>query len=128
MQLGAVMEPGTPGIGSDFQSIYDSLLTTCTSCHSANGAYKNLVLDFSSKDTAYKTLVDKRAFSGSGGKCSGRTLVKPNDCEGSLLYQKLAFKTGSPEICGDSMPYLAPMVSADVQKAVCDWIDAGAKP
>jgi hypothetical protein len=128
MQLGAVMDPGEAGIGSDFESIYDKLLTTCTSCHKAGAAYESLVLDFSTKDTAYKTLVGKRAVSGSGGMCSGRTLVKPNDCEGSLLYQKLAFKTGSPEICGMSMPYGAPMVSPDVAKAVCDWIDAGANP
>jgi hypothetical protein len=129
MQLGAVMEPGVAGVGADFQSIYDSLLTTCTSCHSANGAFSGLVIDFSTKDSAYKTLVDKRASAaGPGGKCGGRTLVKPNDCEGSLLYQKLAFKTGSPELCGASMPLSAPMVSAEVQKAVCDWINAGAKP
>jgi hypothetical protein len=128
MQLGAVMPTGKSGISADFQSIYDNLLTTCTSCHSTSGAYKQLVIDFSSKDAAYKTLVGKQAITGSGGECSGRTLVKANDCKGSLLYQKLAYATGSPEICGQSMPFGLPMVSEEIQKAVCDWIDAGATP
>lgn len=128
MRLGAVTDPGTAQVSADFQSIYDTLLTTCTACHSPSGAYSKFVIDFSSKDAAYKTLVGKSAFTGSDGKCKGRTLVKPNDCKGSLLYQKLAYATGSPETCGASMPYLAPMVSTDLQEAVCEWIDAGAKP
>jgi hypothetical protein len=74
------------------------------------------------------TLVSKNAFSGAGGMCMGRTLVKPMDCQNSLLYQKLAFATGSAELCGAPMPFLGAMVSADVQKAVCDWITAGAMP
>ena len=128
MQLGAVMPAGEAPINADFESIYANLLTTCTSCHSATGAYKQLVIDFSSKDAAYKTLVSKSAVTGSEGKCSGRTLVKPNDCKGSLLYQKLAYATDSPETCGASMPLNLPMVGEEAQKAVCDWIDAGAMP
>jgi hypothetical protein len=128
MQLGSVVMQGKPTIGPNFQSIYDNLLTTCTTCHSATGAYKNLGLDFTTKDSAYMTLVNKNAFAGSGGMCMGRTLVKPMDCQSSLLYQKLAFATGSSQLCGMSMPYGAAMVSSDVQKAVCDWIAAGAMP
>ena len=70
--------------------------------------------------------MNKSAVMGSGGVCGGRTLVKPMDCKGSLLYQKLAYATGSPELCGMSMPYGTAMVGADIAKAVCDWIDAGA--
>jgi hypothetical protein len=126
MALGSLVAPGTAAIASNFASIYDNLLTTCTSCHGANGAYKQLVINFDSKDTAYATLLNKTAVMGSGGMCGGRTLVKPMDCKNSLLYQKLAYATGAPELCGMSMPYGAAMVSADVAKAVCDWIDAGA--
>jgi cytochrome c5 len=125
MALGKVVPPGTAAIAANFASIYDNLLTTCTACHSAVGTYKQLVLDFASRDAAFATLVNKIAVTGSGGMCSGRTLVKPMDCKNSLLYQKLA-ATGAPELCGASMPFGAPMVSADVAKAVCDWIDAGA--
>ena len=85
-----------------------------------------LVVDFSTKDTAYATLVSKTAVTGNGGMCMGRTLVKPNDCANSLLWQKLKYGTGSPELCGASMPFGAAMVSADVAQAVCDWINAGA--
>lgn len=126
MALGKVIDPGTSTIAADFASIYDNLMTACTSCHSAAGVYKQLVIDFTSEDTAYATLVNKMAVTGSGGVCSGRTLVKPMDCKNSLLYQKLAYATGAPELCGMSMPFGGAMVSADVAQAVCDWIDAGA--
>jgi hypothetical protein len=128
MALGKIEAPGTAAIAADFGSIYDNLLgqTICTSCHSAAGAYKQLVLDFTSKDTAYATLFNKTAVLGSGGMCGGRTLVKPMDCKGSLLYQKLAYATGAPELCGSPMPFGGTMVSPDIAKAVCDWITAGA--
>jgi hypothetical protein len=127
MAVGTIMDPGTASLAPTFQSIYENLLTTsCVSCHSATGAYKQLVLDFSTADMAYATLVGKATFTGSGGSCSGKTLVKANDCNNSVLYQKLKYVTGSPELCGASMPFGAAMVSADVAQNVCDWINAGA--
>jgi hypothetical protein len=126
MALGKVEAPGTAAVGATFASIYETLTPQCASCHSTNGAYKQLVVDFSTQDAAYATLVSKTAVTGNGGMCMGRTLVKPNDCANSLLWQKLKYATGSPELCGASMPFGATMVSADVAQAVCDWINAGA--
>jgi hypothetical protein len=128
MGLGTILDPGKASIGPTFPSIYENLLTTCVSCHSPNGAYKQLVLDFSTQQQAYATLVGKMTVMGAGGVCGGKTLVKSGDCNNSVLYQKLAYPTGSPMLCGMSMPFGAAMVAPDVAKAVCDWINAGAMP
>jgi len=126
MALGPTVDAGKASIAPNFASIYDNLLKTCVSCHSATGAYKQLVIDFSTKELAYSTLLGKMSVAASGATCPGRTLVKAGDCEGSFLYQKLKYATGSPQSCGASMPFGAAMVSADVSQAVCDWIKAGA--
>lgn len=126
--LGPAVDAGKSSIAADFASIYTNLLTTCVSCHSATGAYKQLVIDFATKDTAYATLVGKTAVMGNGGMCGGRTLVKAGDCENSLLYQKIKYPTGSPQLCGMSMPFGAALPPPAVSQAVCDWIKAGAKP
>jgi hypothetical protein len=129
MLLGAVMDPGMSTIGGTFQSVYDNLLTTCTVCHGATPAYKYLGLDFSTKDAAFASLVGKDAFAGADAKCGGRgKLVAPGNCQMSLLYQKLSLKKGAAELCGDPMPLNGATVSAASQKAVCDWIMAGAMP
>jgi hypothetical protein len=128
MMLGAVLDPGTSTIGTTFQSIYDNLLTTCTACHGATSPYKNQALNFSTKDAAFASLVGKNAFDMTDAKCKGRKLVTPGDCEMSLLYQKLSLTKGSADLCGDPMPLTGSMVSAATQKAVCDWIMAGAMP
>lgn len=126
--VGEVKDPGMSAVsGASFQSIYDTLAPSCASCHSANGAYKQLVIDFTSKDTAYATLVNKMSVTGSGGMCAGKTLVKPMDCEGSLLYTKIKYASGAPQLCGSPMPFGGAMLSADIVQAVCDWITAGAK-
>lgn len=127
-QLGAVQDPGTSSVNSTFQSIYDNLLVTCAGCHSAMSPYKNQALNVSSKDAAYMSLVKKPAFAGTDAKCSGRTLVTPGNCMTSLLYQKLSLKKGDAQLCGDPMPLDGAMTSAATQKAVCDWITAGAMP
>jgi len=126
MALGKVLPAGKASVGATFDSIYDTLTPQCASCHSVNGAYKQLAIDFSTKDNAYATLVSKPAVNGNGGMCTGRTLVKPMDCANSLLWQKLKYPMGAPELCGAPMPFGAPMLSADIVQAVCDWINAGA--
>lgn len=128
MMLGAVMPPGTATIGVTFESIYRNLLTACTACHGATSPYKNQALDFSTKDAAYRSLVGKNAFAGTDAKCEGRKLVTAGKCETSLLYQKLSLMDGSAELCGVPMPLGGAMASAATQKAVCDWIMAGAMP
>jgi hypothetical protein len=126
MALGPAVDSGTASIAPNFASIYDNLLKTCVSCHSATGAYKQLVIDFASKDTAYATLVGKMTVMGSGALCGGKTLVKAGDCENSVLYQKLKYTKGAPQLCGEPMPLAGTMVAANVSQAVCDWIKAGA--
>jgi hypothetical protein len=128
MLLGAVRPTGVATIDGTFESIYDKLLTTCTACHRATSPYKNQALDFSSKDAAFTSLVNKSAFAGADANCKGRKLVTPGNCDTSLLYQKLSLTAGSTELCGAPMPLSAPMTSDATQKAVCDWIMAGAMP
>jgi hypothetical protein len=129
MQLGSVMSAGVTTIkGTTFQSIYDNVLITCVACHGATSPYKNQALNFSTKDAAYMSLVGKSAFAGTDAQCSGRTLVTKGDCMTSLLYQKLTLAKGSAELCGEPMPLTGPKISDEAQKAVCDWITAGAMP
>jgi hypothetical protein len=128
MLLGSVMVPGVSPINGTFQSIYDNLLTTCRDCHGPTSPYKNQALNFSTKDTAYMSLVGKSAFAGAQAECSGRTLVTKGDCTTSLLYQKLSLATVAAGLCGAPMPLTGSMISAAAQKAVCDWITAGAMP
>lgn len=126
--VGDIKDPGKSGVSAaSFESIFETLSPACVSCHSANGAYKQLVIDFTTKDTAYATLVNKMAVMGNGGMCGGRALVKPMDCENSLLYQKIKYPMGSPQLCGAPMPFGGAMLSADIVQAVCDWINMGAK-
>ena len=67
---------------------------TCTSCHGATKLVPNL--DFSTKDTAFATLVNVDAST--GGACGGKgKLVTPNNCETSILYSKL---TQTTPVCG----------------------------
>jgi hypothetical protein len=74
------------------------------------------------------SLVGKSAFAGTDAKCSGRKLVTAGNCTTSLLYQKLTLVKGAPELCGDPMPLGGAKIPDTAQKAVCDWITAGAMP
>jgi hypothetical protein len=117
-------QPGEADLsGASFDSIYQTLMPSCVPCHSENGAYKQLAIDFTSKETAYATLVGKMAVvTGNGGQCGGRTLVKPSECAKSLLWQKLKYATGSPQLCGAGMPFGAAMLRDEIVEGICDWI------
>jgi hypothetical protein len=123
---GAIEEPGTPpAVTSTWTSVYTNVLSACSGCHSAS-PIGNQALNLSNKEVAYMQLVDKPAYSGSGAACSGRTLVKTNDCANSLLYQKLQPPGSAPGLCGVPMPMGGTPISATALKSVCDWINAGA--
>jgi hypothetical protein len=120
--LGDTVEPlATSSNGATFDAVFDSVLSNCRTCH--DGSVIKVGLDFTTKDMAFATLVDKAPSTDSAGKCGSSTLklVTPGKCQESLLYLKLA---PNPP-CGDRMP-LGPALSDAAIQTVCDWIDAGA--
>lgn len=125
-----VLEPEiATTIEPTFAGVYAGVLGgSCKSCH--NGDAENpfagqQALVFDSEEAAYDSLVGPSALS--GGACSGRELVVPGDCQGSLLYQKLLFENeGAASFCGSPMPLAGAPLSQAAKDAVCQWIDAGA--
>jgi hypothetical protein len=115
--------PSTP-TGTGFADVYTGVLVggTCTTCHAPASVFP--ALDLSTMTAAYSNLVNKDASTGSGSACGGKgKLVIPNDCNNSLLYQKLR---PSPP-CGAQMPQGGTPVSQAALDSVCNWINAGAK-
>jgi hypothetical protein len=115
-------------IDPTFASIYANVLAdTCKGCHNGKLFVAEQALDFSTPDAAYSSLVDQIPFA--GGACDGQSkLIVANDCEGSLLYQKVMGSGPSgAALCGAPMPLASSMLSATTTDAICKWIDSGAK-
>ena len=122
--LGATEPAGMGGIEPTLASIQEKLFVVqCSTCHKGAGSLFPS-LDFTSADSAFATLVGKDALA--GGACSGSKLVVPNDCQNSLLYQKLFPEGQGMNACGDPMPLSGTSPDETTRKAVCDWIMAGA--
>ena len=119
--LGSLVAPLKSEGGATFESVYNTVLSSCKTCHPGAIAVD---IDFTSQATAFNTLVGKAPFAGGApGACGSVTqkLVTPGNCQESLLYLKL--KANPP--CGDQMPLGQPLPEADIQ-LLCDWINAGA--
>jgi mono/diheme cytochrome c family protein len=121
-RFGVVRPAGDARVEATWESVYANVLTQCASCHRPGSTFPDL--DLSSSDTAYTELVGGSAMS--GGACSGRILVTPNDCQGSVLYKKLQPAGMATDLCGDAMPLGGTAIPTDQLQAVCDWITAGA--
>lgn len=120
--LGASAEPGESTIEATLPSIFEKLLVQqCQVCHKAGGVFPSI--DFTSVDTSFDTLVGKDAAA--AGACGGRKLVVPNDCQNSLLWQKIQ-PMGTVPLCGTTMPQGGDVPDEMTRNAVCDWINAGA--
>lgn len=106
-----------------FTDVYTNVIKggSCTTCHQPGGPF--MYLDLSTQALAYTNLVGKDASTSPGNQCAGRgKLVVPNDCDNSLLYQKLK---PSP-MCGSQMPLGGNPISQAGIDLVCNWIKAGA--
>jgi hypothetical protein len=81
--------------------VFAQLSTQCLVCHSTASAAAGggfILGDTDKACDAYKNVVDKPAQA--SGPCSGRTLVKPNAPDDSVLVQKLT----AMNVCGSPMP------------------------
>jgi hypothetical protein len=120
-----VMAPAgsnTPPPTADLTSIFTSLKTTCSACHSV-GPDNNFLSG--NECDMYNALVGKTSM-GSVCKNNALPLVVPNNPDGSLFVQKMSSATPP---CGSSMPLGAmPLIQSSpaVVQAVRDWIMAGA--
>jgi hypothetical protein len=126
-KLGDILAPGTVMVEPTFASIFTNVLSdTCSACHNGAQFTDQQALDFSTADAAFASLVGPESFV--GGMCDGSgALVAPSDCEGSVLYQKLAgVGPAGAKLCGAPMPIGADPVSAQALEAICQWIEAGA--
>jgi hypothetical protein len=80
-------------------------------------------LDMSTKDTAYKNLVNVAA---AGVACSGKgTRVIPGMPDMSIMYLKAS--NDDPTPCGSKMPLGSTGLPADKSDELQAWIVAGAK-
>jgi hypothetical protein len=112
----------------------------CTACHNDNpDLFGEHMLDLSgSTEMAHAALFEQPAR---GKQCgtSDLTLIVPRDCEGSLLYQKLATMPPTPPgpfedptampadtLCGDIMPPGRGAFVPEFLDCLCQWIAAGA--
>lgn len=105
-----------------FTELYDEVFfKRCadSACHGGGGGGAAM-LDFSTRDRAYASLVDAAA---AGPECGGSPLlrVEPGNAEESLLHDKLS---ASPS-CGRRMP-LGSSLDAETRARVDAWINAGA--
>ena len=94
----------------------------CEFCHSlpANEVSNGKLHVGSDQETAYQALFGQTSVS---TRCTGKTLVVPNEPDKSLFLQKLL---PSPP-CGNRMPLGGAVLSDDVLEMVRSWIAAGAK-
>jgi len=120
-------EPGGGGGSAStdaptFAEVHDSVLSACAGCHPTGSVTPLNVDPEGTYWEAYNGLVGQVVAD--DRPCAGRELVIPNDCEGSLLYQKLTFT----QDCGQGMPAgsSAPVVSDAQLQLLCEWIDSGA--
>lgn len=114
----------TVSTSATFTDVYTNVIKggSCTTCHQPGGPF--MYLDLSTQALAYTSLVGKDASTSPGNQCAGRgKLVVANDCQNSILYQKLL---PSP-MCGAQMPLGATPLSQASVDLVCNWIKAGAK-
>lgn len=102
---------------SAFQPVADILASTCATaaCHSAARGAGQLVL---SPDVARGNLVDAPS-----NQQSGATLVVPGEPEQSYLLSKVR---GAEGIRGARMPIGGAPLTAEQERAIVDWIGAGA--
>ena len=127
MQLGAIKTALdiTPSEAT-FTSVYSGvLMVACATCHNGKAPYNaQTPLDFSTEAKAFATLVGPDTSTTSMTNCVGKgKLVTPNNCDTSVLYQKLE---APPVSCGSPMPF-GSMGTQTQRDLVCNWIKAGAK-
>jgi len=102
-----------------FTQLYANTFASCKVdfCHGSGRAG----LDMSSRDAAYRTLVDRPSSPTAECATLGKKRVLPGDPDESLLYLKLDINAP----CGQQMPP-GGAVSDDARQLVRDWIAAGA--
>jgi hypothetical protein len=114
-----------PGPLTEFKAIYDGMIPLmCPSCHVSGGVFGDL--DLSTPELAYMQMYNKDATMGQISQCGGKgKLIDPGNCEGSVLYDKIA--NAMPK-CGRRMPLATSTVPQATIDKLCAWIKAGAKP
>jgi len=124
MQLGTIKAPlEISTTDATFTSVYTGVLTAaCATCHDGKMFSSQTPLDFTTQAKAFATLVGPDV-SGTGSCVGKGKLVTPNNCDTSVLYQKLL---PAPVSCGAPMP-LGTMGNQTQRDLVCNWIKAGAK-
>lgn len=120
-----------------FGNVYaNTLSTTCRSCHQPGGtayASYNVLLDFSSQNNAYSTLLN-RTVSGSSsvGTCGGIRIVSPSAPTSSYLAAVTVSSYSTSNFAGVSgctplnSHLTAYPLSSSEQTSLIAWINAGA--
>lgn len=124
-----------------FSSVYHNTLKgTCISCHVPGGAaydISGVPLDFSSKETAYQTLLSKDVSgqSSSASPCGGKgiRIVNPNHPSDSYLVGVLIADYAINNFAGVSgcLPYAGHLydthLSTSEKSSLIKWIQGGAQ-
>ncbi len=141
----AACETEDTGVTADVTSLYDNYLNKCASCHTPDGAGQHSsiekTLDFSTVETASKTLREGKASGMSGNQegCNGMPFVKAGKPGASLLVAVLdeTVRQGFddpdfPDCDGTAISAMDNKVggapSAEFLTALKQWITDGAKP
>lgn len=119
-----------------FSSIYTTTLSSaCIQCHVPTGAVytvNGVPLDFTSKDSAYKTLTYSKASGNSSNICNNVPIVKKGDPKNSYLVAVLFSDYSTNDFAGQAgcIPYNVhhqdQNLSASEKASIIKWITDGA--
>ena len=128
--LGSCSKDDGSSSSSSFDPIYSTYFVTCKNCHLGSGS-TGTVLDFSTADAAYASLVGKTALSPSSSSCAGAQFVVTSAPDTSYLLGTLDVSLqGSGNF--QSLPGCTPdtthttYLTAQEIAAVKSWISGGA--